>query len=71
MLKSGLEVVYERLLVNTRITSWHLIKDKFIYQDDENGSQIIYVRFYHGQVVEIKRFQMPDNVVIRSPLTVR
>ena len=31
VLKSGLEVVYERLLVNSRITSWYLTRDRFIY----------------------------------------
>ena len=54
VLKSGLEVVYECLLVNSRITSWHLTRDRFVYQDDENSDQITYVKFYDGQVSAVK-----------------
>ena len=48
VLKHGLEVVYERPLVNSRVTSWHLTRDRFIYMTDENSRQITYLRFSRG-----------------------
>ena len=68
LLKFGEEVVYERSLVDSKITNWYLSWDKFIYQEDTASNKITYLKLSCGQVQKTKQFVLPGDICVKSQL---
>ena len=50
------------------IDSWHLSKNKLVFQQSLGVKTLTYVRFLK-QHAEIKHFKLPSNIVISNPIT--
>ena len=66
-MKEGEVVIYDKLY-DQMPSCWYLTKDEFIYMPEQASSKLVHVRFEKGEVTSVKEFQLPDGVVIKSPI---
>ena len=67
-MKENEEAIYNKLY-DQMPGCWHLTKDEFIYMPELAGNKIVHVRFVKGEVTTVKEFQLPDGVVMKSPIS--
>ena len=67
-MKEGEAVIYDKLY-NQMPSCWNLTKDEFIYMPEQSSSKLVHVRFEKGEVTSVKEFQLPNGVVVKSPIS--
>ena len=63
------DVTAFEVLLDKMPASWYLAKEDFLYQEDLASNKVTLVNFKFGEVNIVKEFQLPDDIVIKKPIS--